>query len=155
MTAPSPRQPGAVQPAAVAPDPPAERIRAAYTELFGSVPASIETRLELAGQTGRQQAVEAIEALRQVLILDNPLGRKTGQLVHFAQLLVLGKAPPARLHARAARKAGASLSELAGVTELALITAGMPAYGLGVEILAEMAAAEAAGETPGAAATRP
>lgn len=66
---------------------------------------------------------------------------------------MVGKAAPARLHARAARKAGASLGELAGVAELALITAGMPGFGLGVEILAEMAAAEAAGETPGKAAT--
>ena len=99
--------------------------------------------------------MEAIEALRRVLILDNPLGRKTGQLVHFAQLLAVGKAAPARLHARAARKAGASLAELAGVAELALITAGMPAYSLGAEILAEMAAAEATGETPGEAAARP
>ncbi len=148
MTAPGPGQPGAA-----APRPAAERIRAAYSELFGSIPASLETRLALAQQTGRLEAVEAIETLRRVLIMDNPLGRKTGQLVHFAQLLVVGKAAPARLHARAARKAGASLGELAGVAELALITAGMPGFGLGVEILAEMAAAEAAGETPGKAAT--
>jgi 4-carboxymuconolactone decarboxylase len=149
MTAPGPGQPGAA-----APGPAAERISAAYTELFGSVPASIETRLALAEQTGRLEAVEAIEAPRRVLILDNPLGRKTGQLVHFAQLIAVGKAEPVRLHARAARKAGASLGELAGAAELAPITAGMPAYGLGVEILAEAAAAEAAGETPGEAATR-
>ena len=104
MTAPGPGQPGAA-----APGPAAERISAAYTELFGSVPASIETRLALAEQTGRLEAVEAIEAPRRVLILDNPLGRKTGQLVHFAQLIAVGKAEPVRLHARAARKAGASL----------------------------------------------
>jgi hypothetical protein len=61
----------------------------------------------------------------------------------------VGKAAPARLHARAARKAGASLGELAGVAELTLITAGKPGYGLGVEILAEMAAAEAAARLPG------
>lgn len=77
--------------------------------------------------------MEAVEALRRFLIMDNPLGR-TGQLVHFAQLLAVGKEAPARLHARAARNAGASLNELAGVAELDLITA-------------EMVAAEAAGET--------
>ncbi len=38
MTATGPGQPGAA-----ALDPAAERISAAYTELFGSVPASIET----------------------------------------------------------------------------------------------------------------
>lgn len=117
-----------------------DRIRATYKELTGSVPVSIETRLKLAEQTGRQSAVEAIEELRRVLIMDNPLGRKTGQLVHFGQLVALGKAGPARLHAGAARKAGATLEELVGVAELALITAGMPAYSLGVEIIAELAA---------------
>ena len=133
--------------------PAAGRIRAKYTELFGTVPAAIEARLALADQTGRQQAVEAIEALRQVLIMDNPLGPKTGQLVHFGQLLATGKAGPARLHARAARNAGATLSELAGVAELALITAGMPAYSLGVEILSELAAED--GPAQGPPATRP
>jgi hypothetical protein len=60
MTAPGPSQPGAA-----APGPAAARIRAVYSELFGSVPASIETRLALAQQTGRLEAVEAIEALRR------------------------------------------------------------------------------------------
>lgn len=122
----------------------ADRIRASYAELMGSVPASIEARLALADRTGRTSAVEAIESLRRALIMDNPLGRKTGQLVHFGQLVALGKSEPARLHARAARKAGASFAELAGVTELALITGGMPAYSLGVEVLTEIAAEEEA-----------
>lgn len=115
-----------------------EGIRAAYRELLGTVPESIETRLALAERTGRGSASEAIEALRNELIMANPLGRKTGQLVHFAQLVAIGKAAPARLHARAARRAGASLEELVGVAELALITAGMPAYSLAVEIVAEL-----------------
>ncbi|MHB1504454.1 MAG: carboxymuconolactone decarboxylase family protein [Acidimicrobiales bacterium] len=115
-----------------------DRIRASYIELAGSVPPSIEQRLTLADRTGRTEAVEAIEALRDVLIMKNPLGRKTGQLVHFGQLVALGEAVPARLHARAALQAGATIEELAGVAELALITSGMPAYSLGVEILAEL-----------------
>lgn len=115
-----------------------DRIRASYIELTGSVPTSIETRLALAERTGRESAVQAIEELRRVLIMDNPLGRKTGQLVHFGQLIALGKAGPARLHAAAARKAGATFEELVGVAELALITGGMPAYSLGVEIIADL-----------------
>lgn len=67
------------------------------------------------------------------------------QLVHFGQLLALGRAGPARLHARGALRAGATESDLAGVAETALITAGMPAYSLGVEIIAEIAGA---GPTP-------
>jgi len=120
-----------------------ERIRAAYVELTGSVPASIETRLALAEQAGRQHAVEVIEALREALIMENPLGRRTGQLVHFGQLVALGSAEAARLHARAARTAGAGIEELVGVAELALITAGMPCYSLGVQIVAELVAEEA------------
>jgi len=114
------------------------RIRQSYIDLTGAVPASIEARLLLAEATGRQDAVAAIEAMRRELIMANPLGRKVGQLVHFGQLLALGRGEPARMHARSARRAGASLAELSGVAELALITGGMPAYGLGVEILSEL-----------------
>lgn len=39
MTAPGPGQPGTASP-----DPAAKRISAAYTELFGSIPASIQAR---------------------------------------------------------------------------------------------------------------
>ena len=77
--------------------------------------------------------------------MDNPLGRQTSQLVHFGQLVALGEGGPAREHARAARRAGASLAQLLGVVELALITSGMPAYGLGVEILTEMAGEDSGG----------
>jgi 4-carboxymuconolactone decarboxylase len=71
------------------------RIGAGYVELTGSVPAAIETRLALAARSGRAQAVGLIETLRAELIMANPLGRKVGQLVHFAQLLALGKEGPA------------------------------------------------------------
>ena len=116
----------------------AERIRSSYVELTGSVPPAIETRLVLGVRSDRMRAVEAIEAVRDELIMANPLGRKVGQLVHFAQLLVLAHESPARLHARAARRATASIEELVGVAELALITGGMPAYSLGMEIISEL-----------------
>jgi len=124
------------------------RIRAGYVELAGHVPASIETRLALAERAGRVRAVEAIESVRDELIMANPLGRKTGQLVQFGQLVALGREGPARLHAGAARRAGASVEELVGVAELALITAGMPAYSLGVEIVADLVAQDAGGSPP-------
>lgn len=111
-------------------------------ELTGSVPPAIEMRLAVAAHTGRLTAVGAVEALRDELIMANPLGRRTGQLVHYAQLIALVRPGPARLHARAARLAGATFEELVGVAELALITAGMPAYSLGVEIVSELVAEE-------------
>lgn len=115
-----------------------DRIRSNYVTLIGRVPPSIETRLRVAGVTNRHHAIEAIERLRDELIMENPLGRRIGQLVHFGQLIVLGRDGPARLHARAARTAGASFEELVGVAELALITGGMPAYSLGIEIISEL-----------------
>ncbi|NNN16703.1 MAG: carboxymuconolactone decarboxylase family protein [Acidimicrobiaceae bacterium] len=119
-----------------------DSIRARYVELTGRVPESIEKRLEIGVRTGRVQAILAIEAMREELIMQNPLGHKIGQLVHFAQLVALGEASPARLHAGAALKAGASLTDLMGVAELSLITSGIPAYSLAIEIVAELSEVE-------------
>ncbi|GGV83660.1 hypothetical protein GCM10015535_27140 [Streptomyces gelaticus] len=60
------------------------------------------------------------------------------QLVHFGQLLALGRADPARLHACGALHAGAALADLVGVGESALLTSGALAYALGIEIVAEL-----------------
>lgn len=108
-----------------------------YIDLTGALPSSIELRIALCKATNRINTVLAIEELRQVVINENPLGHKISQLVQFGQLVALGERDPAKIHARAAIKAGASTTELLGVVELALITSGMPAYGLGVEIISE------------------
>ncbi len=113
-------------------------IENSYRELTGTVPANIAERIRIAAISGRNKSIIRIEELRAQLIIENPLGQKTGQLVHFAQLLAIGEEQAAPLHADAARKAGASLEELVGVVELALITAGMPAYSRGVAILGRL-----------------
>ncbi|MHB1172457.1 MAG: carboxymuconolactone decarboxylase family protein [Lacisediminihabitans sp.] len=117
----------------------AEAIRDRYRATFGAVPSAIEQRLRVAGTTGRLSAVEVIENVRQVLLADNVLGPRVQQLVHFGQLLALGRSGPARLHGQGALRAGATLADLVGVAETAMITAGMPAYSLGIEIIAELA----------------
>jgi 4-carboxymuconolactone decarboxylase len=71
------------------------------------------------------------------------------QLAHFGQLLALGRPGPARIHARGALHAGASLADLAGVAETALLTAGAPAYALGIEIVAELLPAADQGSPAG------
>jgi 4-carboxymuconolactone decarboxylase len=109
-----------------------------YSTVFGAVPAGIEDRIAVAEATGRLHAVETIEALRRVLLDENPLGARTQQLVHFAQLVALGREVPARLHARGALRAGASITDLVGVAETSLVTAGMPAYSLAVAIIAKL-----------------
>ena len=97
---------------------------------MGGFPTSLERSGELADLTGRLEAVEAVQALRRALVTDNPLGQKIQQLVHFWQLVVLGHHDLALSHAATTRRAGATPSELIGVVETALITAGMPAYNL-------------------------
>lgn len=116
----------------------AEVIRDRYRRVFGAVPPGIDERVALAQAAGRLDAVETIEELRRVLLAENPLGPKTQQLVHFAQLVALGREGPARLHAQGALRAGASITDLVGVAETSLVTAGMPAYALAVAIIAEL-----------------
>jgi 4-carboxymuconolactone decarboxylase len=117
-------------------------IETSYQRLLGHLPRSLEQRHDTVQATDRVEALRQIEALRRTLINANPLGPKVGQLVHFGQLVALGQGAPARLHASAARFQGATLQELVGVAELALITAGMPAYALGMEIIAELMSSE-------------
>ncbi|MGC8466512.1 MAG: carboxymuconolactone decarboxylase family protein [Acidimicrobiales bacterium] len=117
---------------------PAEAIRDRYREVFGSVPAGIEARIFVADRVGRLDAILTIEQLRRVLLAENPLGDRTQQLVHFAQLIALGREEPARLHARGALRAGATLADLVGVAETSLVTSGMPAYTSAIEIIAEI-----------------
>ena len=68
---------------------------------------------------------------------------KISQLMLFGILLALmGEA--ARLHAIAARRAGASREELSAVAGLAYLFRSLPAANLGAEILQKMAEAESA-----------
>ncbi len=130
----------------------ADAVRDRYRDVFGVVPEGIEQRLTVAQATGRIEAVEAIEALRRALLAENPLEPRVQQLVHFAQLVALGREGPARLHAAGAQRAGATLADLVGVAETSLVTAGMPAYALAVEIIAGLGNA---GDQTGTAADRP
>ncbi len=111
-----------------------------YEATFGVLPPSVAARMALSEAAGRSAATEAIENLRGVLLAKNALGAKVQQLVHFAQLLALGAKEPARLHAAAAARAGATLEELVGVAETSLITAGMPAYAMAMELIGEVVA---------------
>lgn len=115
-----------------------DEVNASYVDLLGALPNMIEYRQRLAIATGRESAVQAIEQMRNELIHSNPLDRRTQQLVHFAMLIGLGAAGPARLHAAGAVKAGASLSDLQGVAETAAIVCGMPGYSLAVESIAAL-----------------
>lgn len=116
----------------------AEAIRERYRQMFGAVPAGIEQRIAVAEAAGRLHAVEEIEELRRVLLAGNPLDGRVQQLVHFGQLVALGSTQPARLHARGAMRAGATIADLVGVAETSLVAAGMPAYALAIDIVGEL-----------------
>jgi len=123
----------------------AEAIRDRYRSTLGAVPGGVEQRLRIAEEFGRLHTEEAVMTLRQIVLTDNPLGGRVQQLVHFGQLLALGRADPARIHARGALHAGAGTADLLGVAETSLLTSGVPAYALGIEIIAELLRAEDGG----------
>lgn len=106
-----------------------------YRELLGFIPDNVRKRSALAKLAGHGTSIEAIESLRESLIHDNPLDRKTQQLVHFAMLLALGHTQAAQLHVRGALLTGAGPSELYGVCETAAIVGGMPIFSNAVDIV--------------------
>ncbi|MDH6129615.1 carboxymuconolactone decarboxylase family protein [Kitasatospora sp. GP82] len=120
----------------------AEALRERYRATLGVVPGAVEDRLRVAQTFGRLATEETFAALRHLVLTDSPLGGRVQQLVHFGQLLALGRADPARIHARGALHAGAAIVDLVGVAETALITSGTPAYALGIEIVVEVLRAE-------------
>ena len=114
-----------------------EDFRKNYRDLFGFVPDAIEDRLAVGKAADRMDAIGAIEAWREELLHRNALDRKTQQLVHFALLIGAGQERPARLHASAALKAGASVRDLFGVAETAAVTGGMPAFSLAIALISD------------------
>jgi 4-carboxymuconolactone decarboxylase len=115
-----------------------ERLGGTYHAMLGEVPPHVRERWAAVAGLGRPELIEAIERLRAVAIAENPLGLRVQQLVQFGQLLVLGQEGPARLHARAALRHGASIADLLGVAETAFITGGVPAFSLGVRVIDEL-----------------
>jgi 4-carboxymuconolactone decarboxylase len=118
-----------------------ERLGRTYRAILGEIPPHVRTRWATLVAAGRARTVEAIEELRAVCIMDNPLDLRVQQLVQFGQLLVLRAEDPARLHARAAVRLGASVADLIGVAETAFITGGVTAFSLGVRVAGEVAEA--------------
>jgi 4-carboxymuconolactone decarboxylase len=116
-----------------------ERLGGTYRALLGEIPPHVRDRWATLAGAGRATSIERIEQMRGELIANNPLGLRVQQLVQFGQLLVLGSEGPAKLHAGAALRQGATVADLVGVAETALITGGVPAFSLGVRVIAEVA----------------
>lgn len=115
-------------------------VRAPYETLIRFVPPRITARSELGARLD-PELLRLQEAVRLHAMSPACFDVKTTQLMLFGILLAL-MADAARLHALAARRAGASWDELHAVVGLAYLFRGLPAANLGAEILLKLAEAE-------------
>lgn len=121
-------------------------LRAPYETLIGFVPPRIMARTELGGRLD-PDLLRLQEAARLRAMYPTCFDVKTSQLMLFGILLAL-MGDAARLHAIAARRAGASWEELSAVVGLAYLFRGLPAANLGAEILQKMAEGEGGAAAP-------
>src|SRR5262245_5151568 len=115
-------------------------LRAPYETLIGFVPPRIMARTDLLARLD-PELLRLEEAARLRAMYPGCFDVKTAQLMLFGILLAL-MGDAARLHAIAARRAGASWEELSAVVSLAFLFRGLPAANLGAEIIQKIAADE-------------
>ena len=123
-----------------------EERNAIYKELIGFVPPRIEARMAVIGALD-PTLLDMQEKMREHAMYPKCFDVKTAQLMLFGMLL-MHMSDAARLHAIAARRAGASWEEMQAVVSLCFLFRGLPAANRGAEILANVAKREA--ETPAA-----
>jgi 4-carboxymuconolactone decarboxylase len=111
-------------------------LRAPYEELIGFVPPRIQARTEL-GSRINPDLLRLQEQVRLAAMYPSCFDVKTSQLMLFGILLAL-MSDAARLHAIAARRAGASWEELHAVVGLAYLFRGMSAANIGAEVLQKL-----------------
>jgi len=118
-----------------------EGYRAIYDELIGFVPPRITARTDLLARVD-PTLLSMQEELRKHAMYPDCFDVKTAQLMLFGMLLMT-LADATRLHAIAARRAGATWEEMSGVVGLAFLFRGLPAANLGAQIIQEIAENEA------------
>jgi len=121
-------------------------LRLPYETLIGFVPPRIMARTELGARID-PELLRLQEAARLRAMYPTCFDVKTTQLMLFGILLAL-MGDAARLHAIAARRAGASWEELSAVVGLAYLFRGLPAANLGAEIVQKMAEGEGSAAPP-------
>jgi 4-carboxymuconolactone decarboxylase len=117
-----------------------EALRQVYVELIGFVPPRIQARTDLLARLD-PELLTMQEAIRRRAMYPTCFDTKTAQLMLFGMLLMT-LADAARLHAIAARRAGATWEELSAVVNLAFLFRGLPAANLGAQIIQGIAEAE-------------
>ncbi len=118
-----------------------ERLRSVYVDLIGFVPPRIQARTDLLSRVD-PEGLRLQEELRRHFMYPKCFDVKTSQLMLFGMLL-MNLQDAAKLHAIAARRAGATWEELAAVVGLAFLFRGLSAANYGSQILMEIAQAEA------------
>jgi alkylhydroperoxidase/carboxymuconolactone decarboxylase family protein YurZ len=117
-----------------------EALRQVYIDLIGFVPPRIQARTDLLARLD-PELLTMQEAIRLKAMYPSCFDTKTAQLMLFGMLLMT-LADAARLHAIAARGAGATWEELSAVVNLAFLFRGLPAANLGAQIIQGIAEAE-------------
>ena len=110
-----------------------------YVELLGFVPPRIQARTDLLARLD-PKLLALQEDLRRHCMYPSVFDVKTTQLMLFGMLL-MNLQDAAKLHAIAARRAGATFAELSAVVNLAFLFRGLSAANYGAEIIAGLAAA--------------
>jgi len=122
-------------------DPDLVKFRDSYVELFGELPPLPSARFEFTGQLN-PEFLRLSEALRAHAFYSDVFDVKTTQLILFGMLLIEHN-PAAKMHAIAARRAGASWKELHKVLELAAATKSLGPANQGSAMLKEVRDKEA------------
>ncbi|HEV8340547.1 MAG TPA: carboxymuconolactone decarboxylase family protein [bacterium] len=117
-----------------------EALRGVYRDLLGFVPPRITARTELLGRVD-PKGLRLQEEMRAHFMYPRAFDTKTVQLMLFGMLL-MNLQDAAKLHAIAARRAGASWEELVSVMGLAFLFRGLSAANVGAQILQDVAAEE-------------
>jgi len=114
--------------------------RAIYEELIGFVPPRIMARTDFLARID-PELLSLQESIRKHAMYPDCFDVKTAQLMLFGMLLMM-LSDATRLHAIAARRAGATWEEMSGVVSLAFLFRGLPAANLGAQIIQEIVASE-------------
>ncbi len=117
-----------------------EEYRDFYTGLIGFVPPRIQARTDLLARLD-PELLRMQEEMRARAMYPACFDVKTSQLMLFGILLGL-LSDATRLHAIAARRAGATWEEMNAVVNLAFLFRGLPAANLGAQIIQEIAKGE-------------
>ena len=110
--------------------------RQTYIDMFGQMPPTAGGKYELSAEID-PEALRLMESMRAHAFAPGVFDKKTIQLLLFAMALACGSSS-VRWHAVAARRAGASWSELHKVVELAAAAQALAPLDTGTSVLCEL-----------------